>query len=235
MRKRESEKERGKEEERQQHWVRDEHSRRAVSDVENFLSSGNCIPLPPPSPPALPMSLPLPLLLLLSLDNDPISISNRTPRPAPADAVTIVVCHGELPHIPCSCTISFSTLPPPSFTSPSPLVVRCSRLINFCAVACSSLNPCALWCHVRNCTYHFCYLPTSLSVSLPLHYFSGLQPSHMPTSIPTPLNPRPIFDCCFGTFCPAKALHIVWFSRSFSLFPISVRTVSLFFFWDQGL
>lgn len=51
-------------------------------------------------------------------DDDPISISNRTPHPAPADAVTIVVCHGELPHIPCSCTISSITLLPLSLPPP---------------------------------------------------------------------------------------------------------------------
>lgn len=51
-------------------------------------------------------------------DDDPISIWNRTPHPAPADAVTIVVCHGELPHIPCSCTISSITLLPLSLPPP---------------------------------------------------------------------------------------------------------------------
>lgn len=123
-------------------------------------------------------------------DDDPISISNRTPHPAPADAVTIVVCHGELPHIPCSCTIS--SIPSSPFASPSPavppipLVLLCSRLINFCAVACPSLNPCALWCHVRNCTYHFCYPPLH-----PPHAKRLLLPAALPHAIINPHTSQP--------------------------------------------
>lgn len=175
MRKRESEKERGKEEERQQHWVRDEHSRRAVSDVENFLSSGNCIPLAPPLP--LPMSLPLPLpptlplLLLLSLSTTipfPFRTARLALRQLTLSPLSFVTASCLTYHVPAP--FPLATSPPlfhcTLFCCSSPLVVRCSRLINFCAVACPSLNPCALWCHVRNCTYHFCHLPTSLSLCL---------------------------------------------------------------------
>lgn len=86
--------------------------RRAVSDVENFHSSGNCIP-----PLFLLLFLhPSPSLLLAlpSLADDPISISNRTPRPAqltlsPLSFVTGSCClllllltyHAPAPLLPC--------------------------------------------------------------------------------------------------------------------------------------
>lgn len=163
-------------------------------------------------------------------DDDPISIWNRTPHPAPADAVTIVVCHGELPHIPCSCTISSITLLPlslPPLPSPAvppiPLVLLCSRLINFCAVACPSLNPCALWCHVRNCTYHFCYPPplspstTSLACSVTTCHH---QSPHLSTLDPfsTAVSALFVLRRLFILFGLVAAFHFFRFQFGLCLF-----------------